>query len=80
VTARKRAGSSAKKDAAKPRPHAKKARDPLAGTIAKEVAETKRRARTGEAARETSTQLRRGVHPLAAGRKNARTARKGSAA
>jgi hypothetical protein len=80
VTARKHATSSAKKDAAKPKPQAKKARNPLADTIAKEVAETKRRARTGQAARETSAQLRRGVRPPAAGRKNAGAARKGRAA
>lgn len=78
MTARKRAASPAQKDLAESKQRAKAARTPLAKAVTKRVVEAKERTYSGQAARESSAQMRRGVHPVAVGTKpkSGATARK----
>lgn len=74
MAARKRSVSPAGQDIAKSQRRAKAAGTPAA----KRVVETKRRAHSGEAARQAAAEMRRGVHPLDVGTtpKRAAAARK----
>jgi hypothetical protein len=67
VTARKPAASPAQKEIAAAKQRAKNAKTPLAKAVTKRVVENLQRTHSGEAARESAAQMRRGVHPVAVG-------------
>jgi hypothetical protein len=60
---------TAQQDLAEAKRRAKAARTPLAKAVTKRVVEAKERTYSGQAARESSAQMRRGVHPVAVGTK-----------
>jgi hypothetical protein len=66
MTARKRP-LTPKQDIAEAQRRAKAAKTPVAKAVTKQVVETKKRAYSGQAAREAAAQMRRGVHPVAVG-------------
>jgi uncharacterized membrane protein len=69
MATRKRAASAAQQDLAEAKRRAKAARTPIAKAVTKRVVEAKERTYSGQAAREASAQMRRGVHPVAVGTK-----------